>query len=148
MKVMFDTNVFNHILNGEIEPHAIDRAWEPVATHLQWDEISKTPDDQRRRELQQIFEQFVKQSVATSAAVFGVSKWGQSKYATSESHYAEIASRLVALKRRKGYANEVDALIADTCIQNGLLLVTNDGNLKEVAQAFGCAVCDISSRGR
>jgi len=39
MKVMFDTNVFNHLVEGSIALEAIPAEWEPIITHLQQDEI-------------------------------------------------------------------------------------------------------------
>ncbi|AZO00115.1 hypothetical protein EJ066_24970 [Mesorhizobium sp. M9A.F.Ca.ET.002.03.1.2] len=52
MKVMLDTNVFNHLVEGSIDPASIPSDWEPVITHLQNDEIERTADPSKRKALQ------------------------------------------------------------------------------------------------
>lgn len=145
---MFDTNVFNHILSQEVDVTVLGPDVTPIATHLQWDELNRTPDSDLRNELLAVFKDTVELTVATEGAVFGVSRWGASKYANPESRYQPMFDELTQMKARKNSANQIDALIANTCIEQGYTLVTNDRNLKEVATKNGCTVVDISTRGR
>jgi len=51
MEVMFDTNVFNHILDGDLPVDRIPPEWKPIATHLRIDEIEKTSNVERLKRL-------------------------------------------------------------------------------------------------
>jgi len=79
---MFDTNVFNHLVEGRISAEAIPSDWEAVATHLQWDEINATPDQcaEKREQLRLKFKCYVTLQVPTESAAWGVSKWGEAKW--------------------------------------------------------------------
>ncbi|RWH76859.1 MAG: hypothetical protein EOQ86_19720 [Mesorhizobium sp.] len=144
MKVMLDTNVFNHLLEGSIDLASIPGDWEPVITHLQNDEIERTSDPTKRKALQAMVIATVTVKVATESAVWGTSRWGEAKWSGPASQYNTLKTQLDAEKRRPSNTN--DALIADTCIQNGFLLVTNDQALTKVATANGCSVRDLRTK--
>ncbi|AZO00116.1 PIN domain-containing protein [Mesorhizobium sp. M9A.F.Ca.ET.002.03.1.2] len=55
-----------------------------------------------------------------------------------------MKTQLDAEKKRPSNTN--DALIADTCLQNGFLLITNDQALTKVATVNGCAVRDLRTK--
>ena len=144
MKVMFDTNVFNHIEEGSIDLDLIPTGWEPIATHLQLDEIRKTPDSHaaKRERMLEIFLDIVELRVPTENVVLDVSRFGEANFGDENSLFEPIR-RAMDQKKRKA-SNTVDALIAETCIKNRYLLVTNDSTLKSVAELFGCKVTDLA----
>jgi len=141
MDVMFDTNVFNHLLEGKIAPEQVPSEWTVHATHIQADELERTTDQSKRVELQKLFTGQVDKQVPTEAFVFDVSRLDQAKFSGPESKYGSVLQRLESLRSKRN--NVEDALIADTCIQNGYVLVTNDKHLKTAASAEGCTVVDL-----
>ncbi len=143
MKVMFDTNVFSNLSNGKIDPAKIPSNWKPIATHIQWDEIQATKDVGRREEIAAVYYHHLTERVPTSSAVWDASKWDQAQWPSPESKYQAIYQRLEENKRHRN--NAKDALIADTCLQNSFILVTNDGNLSDVAREFGIEVTDLQT---
>ncbi len=158
---MFDTNVFNHILDGaaDLKPYLGKAKF--YATHLQLDEINETPDDERRAALLKVFEEITSSSiptetfvldtsrlneaklggesfVPTESAVYGTSKYGQAKYSQSDNLYESITLKL---KRKR--SNTEDALIAETAIKNKYTFVTHDSDLFRVVTEFGGACANI-----
>lgn len=149
MKVMFDTNVFSNIANGNISGELIPQEWQPVATHIQWDEIQQTQNEVRRAEIVGVFVEYLVEKLPTSTAVWGVSKWGEAEWTGPSSHYQTILDQLnigCANKQNKTRYltnNPKDALIADTCAQRGLTLVTNDRALLDVARTHGIPTVNL-----
>ena len=76
------------------------------------------------------------EKVATSAAVWNVSKWGESQYGDSNGLYQPM---LAALDTRNGAKanNSKEALIGVTAIARGLVLVTNDRRQGEAGRELG-----------
>jgi len=140
MRVMFDTNVFNHLLDGSIRGDDIPADWEPVATHVQADELNAATDD-KRPALLAIYYDRVAGRVPTETGVWDVSKFDEAKWTGDGSRYDAILETMDA--RRKHRNNPKDALIADTCAQLGISLVTNDRNLKAAAESVGVVVFDL-----
>jgi len=85
--------------------------------------------------------------VFTKGIVWNVSRWGQAKWSDKASPYPLIFDALKAYKGRKNFGNEVDALIATTCILHDYLLVTADGPLQEIAEAHGARTINLSDKG-
>lgn len=141
VKVMFDTNVFNHLVDGEIESSDLPKDWEPIITHVQRDELAATRNDERRKALQEKLFEVAPETVLTETAVWGVWRWGEAKWATSASRYTEVYAKLERLRAKSN--NAADAVIADTCLQNDCMLVTNDGPLKAVTIDCGGKVSDF-----
>lgn len=162
---MFDTNVFNHILDGMAELSGFVGRAKFYATHVQIDELRKTSNEERRAALFRVFEEvtnikvptesFVldvsrldeaklgwKQPVPTESAVWGVSKWGQSKWTSPDNLYEPIKAKLDELNKSKPN-NVEDALIAETAIKNGFTFVTHDGDLFRITTEFGGACSNI-----
>lgn len=69
VKVMFDTNVFSNLSKGEISPDQIPSDWEPVATHIQWDEIQQTKNVVIREKISSIFSEYLVEKIPTTTAV-------------------------------------------------------------------------------
>jgi restriction endonuclease S subunit len=140
---MFDTNIFNAILNEYIDLERLQRSLKYYVTHIQYDEICSTQSEARKRELLKIIEKVPSEVIATEGVVCGVSKYGMAKF-VSESDaklYNEMLRRLKELDEKAGKKKPVenqarDVLIALTSIKNCLILITEDKNLKKVAEEF------------
>jgi restriction endonuclease S subunit/predicted nucleic acid-binding protein len=142
---MFDTTVFNAILNRHVDMGQLPRNLKYYVTHIQYDEILNTKDERRRGELLKIFEKVQKDVVPTKGCVVGVSKVDLSELFSEDDAnlYDKMLEKLKEKDKKSGKKkppeNQArDILIALTCMKNCLTLVTNDENLKEVAQEFQC----------
>lgn len=161
--LMLDTNVFNHVLDGRIDPGRL-RGRRLVATHVQRDEILATGNEVRRAALMELFAEFVPVREPTSSAVAGVSVageacptssgvvptesfvfdvscWDEAKWGRDDGVFAAMCQDLDERNGAKGN-NMKDVLIAETALRNGWILVTNDKHLTEVAVRFGCKCID------
>ena len=74
--------------------------------------------------------------VPTESAVFGVSRYGQSKYGAEDNLYSALKSRLDTINASKSN-NVHDSLIAETAIKEGHILVTDDTDLATVTKEYG-----------
>ncbi len=159
---MFDTNIFDEILNREIDMASFISKARFYATHVQFDEINKTPDEEKKAKLLKVFKEATALSVPTEtfvldisqldgaklsgesfvpteSAVYGISKNGLAKYSQSNNKYKTILSMLDKLRKKDN--NMQDALIAETAIINKYILVTHDKNLLKVVTELG-APCE------
>ena len=131
---MFDTNVFNQILDG-----AIDLSWlkgmRIYATHVQQDEIANTPETARKNQLLSTFNFVTTDQVSSESAVWGVSRWGKAKWKNPDNIFSEMLTELNALNKNKSN-NSKDILIAETAFRKGWILVTSDKDLFLVATKF------------
>ena len=158
-KFMFDTNVFNRILDGAIPLAKLTGRVEAYATHIQRDEINGTKDSERRAALARTFSEVVagavptdsfvigvsrlgearlsgERIVPTASAVYGVSTCGQARYAAADNLYTALKVRLDSLNGQRPN-NVQDALIAETSIKEGHVLVTEDVDLALVTREYG-----------
>lgn len=156
---MLDTNVFNRVLDGALPLQKLTGRVVAYATHIQRDEINNTRNLQRRAALAQILDDVVAESlptdsavvdvsrvgeariggervVPTESAVYGVSRYGLSKYGAEDDLYSALKGRLDRLNGSKPN-NVHDALIAETSIKRGHVLVTDDTDLSAVTKEFG-----------
>jgi hypothetical protein len=137
-KCIFDTNIFNRILDQKIPDEAFGLQVSAYVTHVQRDEINNTRNDERREALANKFRDLIPDNgniIPTRSAVWGVSKWGQSMW-TEDDLCMELKLELDKKNKRKKN-NIEDALIADTAIKGKYVLVTEDGDLKEVTELYG-----------
>lgn len=162
---MFDTNVFNHILDGMAELSGFVGRAKFYATHIQIDELKNAANRARRGALIQVFEEITnirvptesfvlglsrldeaklreEQPVTTESAVWGTSKWNRCKWAATDNLYRPIRSELDLLNESKPN-NAQDSLIAETSIKRGFTLVTHDRDLFWVTTKFGGAASNI-----
>jgi len=169
--LMLDTNVFNHLLDGRIDPESL-RGKRMVATHIQRDELLATgvKDPTRRDALMALFAEFVATRESTSSAVagvsvageahasasgmvptessvWGVSVWGAAKWSREDDLFSGMKRDLDRISRRKRN-NVKDILIAETAIRNGWTLVTSDVRLAKIASKYGCNCVNLATRGR
>ena len=159
LKCMFDTRAFNLILDGGFPLESLKDRVAAYATHIQRDEISNTKNSERRLALLQVFKDVVSESVPTDSlvlgvsrlgearlggervvptesAVWGVSRWGEAKWTANDNLYTPIKASLDTLNKSKPN-NVQDALIAETSIKGGYVLVTDDTALIEVTKRYG-----------
>jgi predicted nucleic acid-binding protein len=136
---MLDTTEFNAVAKGELPLSAI-AGRRLFVTHVQLDEINKTPCERMRAQLRAAFEDIAAENLPTESIVLGVSRLGQGKFPAADSDFAAMRKMLEALdkasaKRRLNQA--CDILIAETAIRNKLTLVSGDPNLRKVTIEFG-----------
>lgn len=159
LKCMFDTNVFNRIVDGIIPLQSLIGLVIAHSTHIQRDEINNTNVVERRAALAKVFGDVVAISdptdsfgvgisclgearlggervVPTASAVWGVSRWGQANWGTDDDLYSVLKAELDKLNRKKPN-NIHDALIAETSIKGEYVLVTDDIHLAEVTKKHG-----------
>ena len=180
---MLDTNVFDHIVKGQVDPEVL-RGKKLFVTHIQRDEMQNTPDAAHREKLLQFFHEVMQEQlptatmasgistsgnaapggsgmvhtstavvdisvadcasagggmIPTSSAVWGTSNWGQAYWTSKDDGdlFQAMRDELNALSKRRGNNNTKDILIAETALRRGLVLVTDDRPLTEVAKKFG-----------
>lgn len=156
---MFDTVVFNRILDGALDIGAFVGKARFYATHIQLDEINETSKPQRRQALLEVFNRITGRKVPTESLVLGVSRldearlgggnivpteslvwgvsaWGQAKWGDADGLYTAFKTELDTLNKSKPN-NVQDTLIAETAIKNRFDLVTDDVDLCTVTKKFG-----------
>ena len=147
---MLDTVTFNRLLDGQTDLTTLPDGGRLYATHAQRDEISRTKDPFRRKRLLKVFEEVAPTQVPTSSAVWDVSSWDQASWGADNVRFQGMVSVLAQLDKAVGRSNsnpkvaqgqQRDILIAETAIQRGLTLVTDDPRLAEVARTFGGNTC-------
>lgn len=136
---MFDTNIFNNILDGVVEITKFHKKAHFYATHVQLDELRATSNTQRRQELIAVFEEVVGNKVPTESFVLGVSRLDEAKLGDEENDlYLKIKAEIDKLNKNKPN-NIQDALIVETAIKNGFTLATHDSDLFFVATKYRAA---------
>ncbi|MUL34828.1 type II toxin-antitoxin system VapC family toxin [Gloeocapsopsis dulcis] len=136
---IFDTNIFNQILDDKIELTYFVNI-ECFVTHVQHDEIQATSDTERRSQLEGVFSSVPQQEISTESCILGVSRLGQARM--SDGNFCkQLKTQLDSIKTKLN--NSQDALIAETAIANQLTLVTHDKNLYCVMAKFGGAACNL-----
>lgn len=144
IKCMFDTNIFDWIVKNDTSlVETLAECVEVYATYIQQDELDRTPGRDEKAKRAKLFVRLVPENagsdrpgkVPTESAMWGISKWGSAKWGSGDGLRERIHSSLDTRKKKPN--NAEDSLIAETAIKNDFLLVTNDGDLKEVAQEHG-----------
>ena len=141
IKYMFDTVAFNRIVEQDISLKSLIECCEICATHIQRDELNATRDGEKKAKLLESCHWVETRGsadgvgmVPTESGVYGISRYGGARYSDG-SYRKQIQS---ALDKRKKKANNIkDALIAETAIENGFILVTEDKVLQNVAREHG-----------
>jgi predicted nucleic acid-binding protein len=131
---MFDTNIFNSILDGEIEIELFNR-FKLYVTHIQSDELTSTKNIQRRGRLTEIFKKIPQEKMLTESGVWNISSWDDFKWSDPNDHLLEgILAEMDSQKKKPN--NQQDSLIAETALRNNLVLVTNDEILRDTMKRF------------
>ena len=162
---MLDTNVFNHVLDGKIALTTLVGK-NLVVTHVQRDELARTPDEARRNALLKIFAELISDQAAasgrvadisatgvvpessggvvpTESLVWNVSRWGQANWGTNDDMFANMKADLDALNKCKRN-NDHDILIAETAVRNKFILITSDVDLLTIVRNYG-GLCENAS---
>lgn len=133
--VMFDTNIFNRILDGKIKSdELISEGNDYYVTHIQRDELEDCPDEGRRSNLLEIFKDLEQKEIPTESAVFDVSRYGKAKYGNGE---------LLEEIRKGNLRHTEDALIGETAIKRDMVLVSEDGRLRAKVNSLGGTAVSI-----
>ena len=129
---MFDTVIFNRILDHQIDIDQFPAGIRIYSTHVQQDELENTPDNERREKLLRTFNEVSPEDLPTESTVIGYSRIGKCKIGSSEL-YHEIRQGKPKYTR--------DAMIAETAMKSGFCLVTDDDPLyKKVRKLGGKAI--------
>lgn len=142
MRYMFDTNIFNEILDRKIDLNFFRSGITCCVTHIQRDEISKCKEEERRNALNKIFEDIVEEKYLTETFITDVSRAGEARVGNSEL-YNKLRTELDRLNRKKKNNNYKDALIGETALINNIILVTHDMEFFRVMTELKCAVANI-----
>jgi predicted nucleic acid-binding protein len=147
---MFDTVIFGKILDDAIDVSSVTATCKLFCTHIQEDEIRKTADLARRTKLLEIFSSIPQELVPTESAIWGISKYGLSKYSDPGNDLVtRISDEIHKLqkqgnRRKKKSANRVkDALIAETAAALGAVLVSDDTDLRCAALQMGISATTL-----
>jgi hypothetical protein len=89
-KYLFDTNVFNRIFELEIEEEWFPRDAQYFMTHIQRDELAKTPDPLRRLHLMFVLSSIGPTSISTASAMWNVSKWDQCEWGSEDGLFQKM----------------------------------------------------------
>lgn len=138
MAYVLDTNIFNWLVDGRIQPGDLPGDADFVATHLQIDELNKTGDAERRALLLLKFAKVRPKMVPTESMVWDTSRWDHAKWGDGKT-YEKLKTDL-DLRNKSRRNNVLDALIAEVALVNGDTLLTADSDLAAVAAAHGCKV--------
>lgn len=78
---MFDTNIFDELLNNKIELKLLSKNFKYYITHIQEDEIKSMGDDkkEKKKKLLSLLTKFTGDMIPTEANVLGVSQFGACK---------------------------------------------------------------------
>jgi hypothetical protein len=136
MRIMLDSNVHDLIVADKAVLCAIKRRLADgrvtlVSTHVQRDELSLAPEP-KREALLAIYG--LAENVSTAGAVWDVSNWDESSWATDE-----VSASIVAMMSGNQKHAE-DALIAATAAGEADVLVTNETRLASKMQRAGFSV--------
>ncbi len=119
---MFDTTVFNDIIRWKIDIDKFPKNFNYFVTHIQFDQLNRTPDPNLRKKLLHIFKCMESEEIPTESVVLDVSRLGKAKLGDG---------KLLEELRKGNLKHTEDALIGETAIRNGLILVTDDKALRK-----------------
>ncbi len=123
IRIMFDNDILNKIVEGQLDIDKIinSNKFEFYATHIQSDQVSRCPDNEKRAMLTLNLTKLSPIIIPTESFILGTSKLGEAKLGN-----AKTLENL----RKDNINHTEDALIGEVAIKKGILLVTNDKTLK------------------
>jgi predicted nucleic acid-binding protein len=135
---LLDANIFNRLVDRNVDPAALRGKGRIFVTHVQRDELAATRSSERAAALLAIFDAVEQRRVPTSAAAWGVSKFGEADFGDAN---GMVAPMMASLERRNGGKrnNLQDVLLAVTAHAHRLILVTEDADLRAVMVEHGGA---------
>jgi len=132
--VMFDTNSFDKILTGEMPieliKQSISLGYRYFITHIQTDELSNIPDNKKdkRAKLVLFLSAVAPSLIPTESFVLGYTRLGYGKLGTA-GYYEKLLN--------ENKTNIKDAIIGDTAIKNGFVIVTEDREFTKKIKSLG-----------
>ena len=145
LKCMFDTVAFNRMVEHQVPVEQLIPHVEAFATPIQWHELKRTEktNPTKWEKLRRLFQNLLGEEtlsgdsrmIPTETTAWNQSPWNSGKWSKPCNLYGPILTAMDERKRDKN--NPTDALIAETAIENNLILVTDDEGLREVAPRFG-----------
>ena len=145
MRCMFDTTTFNRIVESGLPVGFLMENIEVFATSLQWHEINNTKNPEKRSKLNEAFIEIfsnptrsIDGSVPRNEILTWIkSKWGDSNWTDdgTEPLSWKIKDELDIIEKKKN--NVIDAGIGGMAVENNLILVTDDENLRKVVGNIG-----------
>lgn len=145
---MFDTNVFNSILDEKLKiiKHTDQ---EYFITNLQRAEINRTKNKERRENLVSMF-LVVTSSTHTTQVNQLSTPWGSpwsSPWSNSGQYYKSILNALES-RKPKDRGNSYDAVMIETCKYKEISFVSNDSAVLGVSKEFGVKCISFSDFSR
>ncbi len=133
---MFDTNIFNHIIEGKIILEQTENVHQYFITHIQQDELNATKNIEKKQELLNIFKIVEQILIPTESALWEISDWDSSKWNEKIGLYNKV---LMQLEKEKPHhrGNKKDALIGETAIKTSTILITDDNALRKTVTKLG-----------
>jgi predicted nucleic acid-binding protein len=135
MKYVVDTSIINKLVDGKIDPSKLPTDGEFIASHIQIGEINNTKDPVRRAQLFLRVTKVAPELVPTESFALNTT-WLDHVKLSDGTTYQEVRDALDKLNGSKPN-NINDALIAETAINNGFILLTADDHLREVVLPHG-----------
>jgi hypothetical protein len=130
------TNVFNRLVDSNIDPPSLRAKGKLYVMHVQGDELHATRNRERAGQLLKMFEAVEREQIPTAAAVWDVSKWNEAEWGDARGLYGVMLERLNRMNTNKAN-NAQDVLTALTALKRGLRLVTDDRDLTTVMREHG-----------
>ena len=120
------------MVDGELSKNEIENAknkgYKFYITHVQVDEIDNCPDEERRKKLH-LFNAYISPTViSTESTVLGVSRLGFAKLGDGDKLDKIRGTHKDPKKLLK---KSMDALLAETSINNQFVLITDDERLRK-----------------
>ncbi|MFH1432579.1 MAG: hypothetical protein ABIG84_05145 [archaeon] len=135
LKIIFDSNVYDEIVSGNLNLNTINKEkYEFYITHIQSDEISSCPDNEKRQVLTLFLLKIAPIIIPTESIVLDVSRFGEAKFGDGQ---------LLEKLKIGNSKHTKDALIGETAIKNKLILVTNDKKMNIRVNLNGGKAIDI-----
>jgi hypothetical protein len=128
MAYLLDTNIFNKLLDGDLQFEQLPTDGPLLATYLQLKEIGDTNNTERRIALQNKFHEINPQPIPVESSLWNVTPWGEGKYGGQGNFYNYFLTELNQ-KNKSKKSNYADALIAEVVITNRYILLTADHDL-------------------
>jgi hypothetical protein len=136
MDLMLDSNVFDELLSGAL---VIDFESNPEIqihlTHVQQDELAATGDVQKRESLLKCMAEIPHQRHPTESFAVGISAIGEARVTSGDG--------LIEYLRKGKLKHTKDALIAETAMNLGYILVTDDDRLMKKVLSHGGSAMSI-----
>jgi len=139
LRIAIDSNAVDHMLDNPELLETIRMAAQRlnfifIGNHVILDQLTATPNEDRRIKLLAIYNSLPKEDVLTRGAYYGISRYGQAKYA-DDSNTGMSLSQV----KTSGKGGAHDALIAMTASGEADVLITDDSKLAKKMRRNGAA---------